>query len=278
MISSYLDFTFEDTPDFVSTYDEQPLWSAPFGMLLLKHIEYRPEITILDIGCGTGFPLLEIASRFGPGCKCYGLDTWSNANERAKEKIKHYGLTNVEIMEGSGAAIPLGDNSLDLVVSNLGINNFEEPCIVFKECKRVLKPGAKLALTTNLYGHWREFYRVFEATLFELGMEELAEVIKTHEQARGTVESVSGYFTDAGFNLTRTITDSMEMKFANGTAFLNHHFVKLGWLTTWLQLVPKTDHQKVFGLLERHLNQVAAENSGLSLTVPMAFIEGEKVD
>lgn len=276
-MNNYLEYRFEDTPALVNTYDELPLWSAPFGMLLLKHLIYKPGLTIVDIGCGTGFPLMEIASRFGPTCTCYGVDTWHNANERSKQKINNYGLNNVELLACSGEDIPLPNNSVDLIVSNLGINNFEDPAKVFSECNRLLKNEGKLCLTTNLYGHWREFFRVFEATLNQLGMEELEERLKEHEHARGTVDTVIEYFENAGCSVTRTITDSFEMKFTDGTAFLNHHFVKLGWASTWLSIVPKPEHEKVFSLLEENLNQLAVENNGLTFTVPMAFVEGEKV-
>src|SRR5258708_6823623 len=122
-MTEYLSYKFEDTPDLVNTFDELPLWSAPFGLLLLRHLEYKPNLTIVDIGSGAGFPLMEIASRFGKSCKCFGLDIWTNANNRAKQKIKNYGLSNVEVLEGSAEKIPFNDNSVDLIVSNLGINN-----------------------------------------------------------------------------------------------------------------------------------------------------------
>jgi protein-L-isoaspartate O-methyltransferase len=46
--------------DIVNTYDELPLWAAPFGMKLLDKIEYMKNMKVLDIGCGVGFPSLEI--------------------------------------------------------------------------------------------------------------------------------------------------------------------------------------------------------------------------
>lgn len=275
-MSTYLSYKFEDTPGFVNTYDELPLWSASFGLMLLEHLEYRTGLTILDIGSGTGFPLMEIASRFGSSCTCYGLDIWKNANNRAKEKTKNYGLDNVEIIEGSAANIPLGDNSVDRIVSNLGINNFDQPAIVFRECNRVLKPGGKLALTTNLYGHWKEFYNIFEHTLKGLGKHEAVSLLEQQQVARGTVSSVSSLFTDNGFKVTRTFEDSFEMKFADGSAFLNHHFVKLGWLASWKTLVKEEEMVQVFAQLEQDLDEYAAHHNGLSLTVPMAFVEGEK--
>ena len=276
-MTKYLSYTFNDNEEFISTFDELPLWSASFGLLLLKHLELKPALTVIDIGSGAGFPLMELAARLGDSCKLYGLDPWVNANKRARQKIKNYGLKNVELIESSAEKIPFDTHSIDLIVSNLGINNFENPAIVFKECSRVLKPGGKLALTTNLTGHWKEFYEVFYSSLKELGKEELIAVLKEDEAHRGSIESVSKLFTENGFKISRLYEENLEMKFLDGSAFLNHYFVKLGWLTTWMGLFPMKELKEIFATLEQNLNSYAAQNKGLTLSVPMAFLEGEKI-
>lgn len=54
---SYINiFTEREQKDFASTWDELPLWSAPFGIKILDLIDYKKNINVLDIGCGTGFP------------------------------------------------------------------------------------------------------------------------------------------------------------------------------------------------------------------------------
>lgn len=276
-MTEYLSYSFKDNEDFISTYDELPLWSASFGLLLLKHLEVKPGLTIIDIGSGTGFPLMELAGRFGKSCRIYGVDPWINANKRARQKIKNYALKNVEIIESSAEQIPFESNSADLVVSNLGINNFDNPQAVFKECNRVLKPNGKLALTTNLNGHWKEFYRIFETTLQQLGKSGLIAVLKHDEEHRGTIESVSKLFNDNRFEVKRHFEESFEMKFSDGSTFLNHYFVKLGWLTSWMKLFPKNELKEIFSALELNLNLYSNKSGCLSLTVPMAFIEGKKI-
>lgn len=276
-MSDFLSYQFEDTPATASAFDEAPLWSAAFGLLLLRHLQLKPGMTIIDVGTGTGFPLLELAGRVGPSAKLYGVDTWKNALDRAQDKVKNYGYTNVELLEAPAAQIPLPDETADLVVSNLGINNFENPPAVFRECARVLKPGGRLALTTNLNGHWDVFYAVFEKVLQQLGKTNELDALRKQQEHRGTVDSLAALFSENGFRVTRFADDELVMQFADGTAFLNHYFVKLGWLASWRDLVAENDRPAVFALLEKQLNTYAAAFGSLKLAVPMAFMEGEKL-
>jgi arsenite methyltransferase len=275
-MTDYLAYQFNDNQEFIDTFDELPLWSASFGLLLLKYLELKPNLTVVDIGSGAGFPLLELAGRLGASCKLYGIDLWVNANERARKKVKNYGLNNVEIINNSAEMLPFENNSIDLIVSNLGINNFENPDIVFKECHRVLKSNGKLALTTNLNGHWKTFYTIFENTLKQLGKEDLVLKVKAEQAHRGTIKSISKLFTKNGFTVCRHHKATFDMNFLDGSAFLNHYFIKLGWLTSWRDLLPKDELVEIFTALEQNLNIFARQSGGLKLTVPMAFIEGIK--
>jgi SAM-dependent methyltransferase len=236
-----------------------------------------PGITLLDIGSGAGFPLLEIAQRLGTASTCYGLDPWTNANERAKLKMNNYDVQNVQIIDGSADAIPFPENTFDLIVSNLGINNFTNPALVIKECHRTLKPNGLINITTNLNGHWRPFYQLFTETLHTLHRTDLIASVHAQEAHRGTVASSSADLQLAGLTITRTFSESFEMRFLDGTAFLNHYFIKLGWLQSWKDLIPATLRQEFFAALEHNLNEHAKKEGCLALPVPMAFIEAQKI-
>lgn len=272
-MTDYLDAAVDyTTPEFAATYDELPFWSARFGGLLLDHLELRGGITAVDLACGTGFPLFELARRHDPTSRFYGVDVWRSALAHAERKRQAYGAANVTLVYGSGAALPFGAGALDLIVSNLGINNFDDKPAAFAECARALRPGGRLAITTNLRGHMAEFYAAFRETLHELGQAEALTRLSEHEDHRGTPASVTALFTEAGFRAVRLVENSFAMRFQNGSAFLRHWLIRLGFLPAWRALLTPSDERRVFAALEARLN-TAGE---LRLTIPMLYAEGVK--
>ena len=76
---SYLNEINIDQPEVVELFDKLPLWSAPFGLLLLDRVPLKPGIVILDVGAGTGFLTVELAQRCGPAAKVIAVDPWTAA-------------------------------------------------------------------------------------------------------------------------------------------------------------------------------------------------------
>lgn len=275
----YLSFPIDlEDPEVVSAYDELPLWSAMFGLLLLEHIPLHRHTTVLDVGYGTGFPLIELAERLGSTCRVHGIDRWGMAGRRAQRKARLRGVRNVSLCLGDAAAMPFRDKEFDLVVSNLGINNFSEPDAVLRECWRVSGPSAKLVLTTNLQGHMQEFYEVFEATLRDMSLHETIAALHRHIEHRATIEGLAALFERTGFHLAKTHRATASMRFADGSALLNHYFIKLGFLDGWKSVLLPYDRSRVFVRLESTLNALAEARGSLSLTIPMAYLEAVRVD
>src|SRR4030066_2562770 len=115
-----------DFAKLADVYDEVSVWSAPFGQKLLDIVEYKPNISAIDIGFGTGFPLTELAMRLGESCMVYGIDPWKEGIIRANRKINYFRITNIKIIEGYAESIPLANACLDLIVSNNGLNNVND--------------------------------------------------------------------------------------------------------------------------------------------------------
>jgi ubiquinone/menaquinone biosynthesis C-methylase UbiE len=66
--------------------------------------------------------------------------------ERAREHVALAGAKNVEVREGLMEALPLDDGSVDVVVSNGVLNLSSRPSRALAECRRVLRPGGRIAL------------------------------------------------------------------------------------------------------------------------------------
>src|SRR5579862_9438934 len=94
---NYLEEIDYKAPEFGDLYDELPLWSARFGLMLLEQVGLRPGMTILDVGAGTGFMTIELAQRCGSAAAVIAVDPWEAAMKRLARKVAHLGIRNVRM-------------------------------------------------------------------------------------------------------------------------------------------------------------------------------------
>ena len=262
--------------DITNAYDDLPVWSAPFGLLLLDNFPIGEYTDYLDIGCGTGFPLLEIAQRLGNNCQSVGIDPWTEGVKRTQTKSNTFQLENITIIEGDASDISFPANHFDLITSNLGINNFAHPDKVLSECYRVLKTNGSLCLTTNLTGTFTEFYDLYYETLLELCFVKYLPQFNEHVLHRGTEESVKKLIDSNGFKIKNTVSSIYKMRFLNGSAFLNHSNIILGFIKSWINMFEETDKKVFFDRFEGKLNEYSKKLGELKLTIPMYYIECQK--
>ena len=275
-MKKYLSSNF-DFDRYIEVADECSVWSAPFGLKLLDYIDYKKNISVLDIGFGTGFPLTEIALRLGESSTVYGIDPWTEAIVRAKKKIEYYGITNVRIFEGVAESIPLEDKSIDLIVSNNGINNVKDIDLVFSECSRIIKPGGQFIQTMNLDKSMFEFYGQLENVLSGLKMDEEIRFMHQHiYQKRRPLDEMISMVQNHGFVIKDLEHDQFNYRFADGTSMLNHYFIRLAFMDSWIKILPEDKVDQIFDIIEHRLNEQAKITAGIKLTIPFVLINAIK--
>jgi arsenite methyltransferase len=228
---------------------------------------------VLDLGCGTGFPALELAIRLGKTCEVYGIDPWKAGLERCLTKVQIHGLTNMHLIEGVAEQMPFKDNYFDLVVSNNGINNVNNMETTFKECFRVSKPGAGFVFTMNTEGTMAEFYHIFREVLQIEGLNESIRKMAEHiHHKRRPLKEIHALLDLAGFKVRDIIHDSFPLRYLDGTAMLDHFFIRVAFLEPWLEIVPEDLQKSVFDKIEKRMNSIAAEAGEFRMTVPFVTI------
>jgi arsenite methyltransferase len=268
-----------DLPDrvLVSVVDDVPSWSGPFGAALLERVEVRAGLEVLDVGCGTGYPAIELANRLGAGCRLIAADVWKAALDRVRHKADAQDLAGVVAVRAAAEDLPFADVSFDLVVSNNGLNNVRDEARAFLEIGRVARPGAQLAITWNLPETMIELYRELEAALVESGVGDAAARCAAHvREKRKPVDHVLALLDRSGFERPDVALSSFTMRFASGGALLEHFLIRLAFRPAWEALVPESQRGAVFSALEDRLDSIARAGGEVRLTIPFACVTARR--
>jgi arsenite methyltransferase len=163
--------------------------------------------TVLDLGSGGGADVLISARRVGPTGRAIGLDMTDEMLSLARANAAEAGVENVEFVKGYLEEMPLGDATVDVVISNCVINLSGDKLQVLREAARVLRPGGRFAVsdviadpdmdeqTRSDMAAWTGCVAgalteaEFRAALHEAGLEdiEIRETHRVHERAAAAI-------------------------------------------------------------------------------------------
>ena len=137
-----------------------PAIGAPLAHDLIAASSLRPGEAVLDVACGTGIIARFAAERVGPTGTVAGLDMNAGMLEVARSVSASAGIP---WHEASAEAIPLPDDSFDVVTCQLGLQFFADKPAALREMHRVLKQGGRLLI--NVPGPTPEVFAILEQAL-----------------------------------------------------------------------------------------------------------------
>lgn len=130
-----------------SRYDDAAVLQREVANRVLERIDAIKELApqvILDLGCGTGYALKPLGEKY-PEAAVIGIDLAFPMLTVARQPLLATDQTHLLCTDAE--LLPLADNSVDLVISNLTLQ-WCNPVQVFDECYRVLRPGGLFLFTT----------------------------------------------------------------------------------------------------------------------------------
>jgi SAM-dependent methyltransferase len=123
---------------------------APLTRAALAAADPRPGEQVVDVGCGCGATILELAARVGPAGRVTGLDVSEPMAARARARIAAAGLSNAEVVVADASAHAFASPPVDLLFSRFGVMFFADPVAAFRHLRAATAPGGRL-----LFAAWR---------------------------------------------------------------------------------------------------------------------------
>ena len=120
---------------------QRQLW--PLGERIVRRIGIAPGEDVLDVACGTGNAALRAAQAGG---RVTGVDLTPELLDEAR-RLAAEADVDIKYLEGDAEALPVPDESVDVVVSVMGCMFAPRHRVAAAELARVLRPGGRLCVT-----------------------------------------------------------------------------------------------------------------------------------
>lgn len=109
-------------------------------------LDPSPGERILEIGPGTGYYTLDLATWVGPDGSLEILDIQQEMLDHTMDRVGERGLGNVTAARGDAQALPFDDASVDAVVLTTVLGEIPDQAAALGEIARVLRPGGRLVV------------------------------------------------------------------------------------------------------------------------------------
>jgi SAM-dependent methyltransferase len=170
-----------------------PAIGAPLAAELVERAALRPGERVVDVACGTGIVARLAAERVGAAGAVVGVDLNPGMLAVARASARH---ATMEWHEASADALPLADETFDVVLCGLGLQFFVDRQEALREMRRVLVPGGRVLI--NVPGPAPALFTVVEeAVAGRLGAD-ASEFVRTVFSLHAA-DALRGLLEDAGF-------------------------------------------------------------------------------
>ena len=228
---------------------------------LCREARLAPGMHVLDLACGSGHPALNVARLVSPGGDVVATDLAPEMVEVTRRRVQEAGLDNVEVRVMDLEAIEYPDDSFDAVTCRFGVMFCPQPDKAVSEVRRVLKPGARFALSV-----WDEPERspaqtVVGAALRRFGKPQPA----VDFGAPGVYQlappgKLAGLLEEAGFSEVRIESLPLTMEYESLDAVWERRLAAPGAMRAAVQDLSAPELARLKGILEEILRPYVVDD------------------
>ncbi len=160
--------------EFARTLDSEN-WRSNYLRQAQRHLvsimDVKEGMHVLDIGCGTGYALGQIAMRVNGHGEFHGVDLSTEMVEKAKENFT--GQDNFHFVKANSESIPLSDDYFDAILCTNSFHHYLNPVQALKEMRRLINAGGRIYILDPSADSWfikviDRIIRIFEPTHVKL--------------------------------------------------------------------------------------------------------------
>ena len=261
-------------------YDDQiaPVWGTRFGKMLLRNLAVPERGQILDVACGTGYPLVEVLRRKGDGTRVIAIDASSAMLDIARRKVADLGGGSKGVFFRTESPLPrlsFADDVYDLVLCNLGLAEMPNIKGALHDFARVTKLGGEVRCTLPLAGTWQEFHDIFREVLVKHDKHEALDRLDRHVASYPTVDDCCGLMLAGGLDPTVEI-EEFTLLFKSSREFFFAPVIEYGPLAAWKEIAGTGQElQDVFWYIKEAIDAYFGERA-FQITVKAGCLIGRK--
>jgi ubiquinone/menaquinone biosynthesis C-methylase UbiE len=264
-------------------YDAEilPIWSGKFGRMLMRDLTLPPKAMVLDVGCGTGYPSLDLLRKMDDQGRIIAIDSSSPMLDEARAKAGP--LSGKRIFFRSESAMPklsFTDDVYDLVVCNASLQEFEDPESAIRDFARVAKPNGRVVVTLPLAGTYGEFFDIFREVLVKQDRQDAIDRLDAYLTRFPPLEQAQAWFEDAGLTDVRADYETYTLLFKSSREFFFAPIIEYGPLSEWKTIAGKGEQmQKVFWECKASIDAyfpAGATGASFAVTVVAGCVRGRK--
>ncbi|GAC1434706.1 MAG: hypothetical protein NVSMB51_02550 [Solirubrobacteraceae bacterium] len=250
-------------------------FAAPISHRLIDLLEPQPGHRVLELAAGAGETGLLLAELIEPGGTLISTDGAEAMVEIARARGAELGVGNAEFKPMYGEWIDAPLASLDGVVCRFGLMLMDDPAAALRECRRVLRPGGRVAVAVWGPREANPLLALVGDVLLELGHAEPAVPGAPGPFALSDPQRLTGLLDDAGFALVQSESLALTQRAEDWRRWWQLH-LDLALSTRPLLLGLEPDEaQRVEDLVRERLARYTEPDGSIALPALVILAAGE---